>query len=124
MTDIFRRNKLLPVIIQDVDTNEVLMLAYMNEEAFKRTLETKLVHFFSRSRKKLWLKGETSGNFQQLRSLFVDCDKDALLLKVKQIGGACHNGYKSCFYREFKNGKWRVVQKRVFNPREKYGDKK
>ncbi|HHV97175.1 MAG TPA: phosphoribosyl-AMP cyclohydrolase [Clostridiaceae bacterium] len=96
----FNNDGLIPVIAQDVDTNEVLMLAYMNQEAFKKTLETGIAHYWSRSRKKLWMKGETSGHIQRVESIRIDCDNDALLLKVKQEGAACHTGNFSCFYRE------------------------
>ena len=96
----FDKNGLIPAIIQDYETGQVLMLAYMNEESFKLTLTTGKTHFFSRSRQKLWLKGETSGHFQSVRQIFIDCDKDALLLKVHQEGVACHTGNRSCFYRE------------------------
>ncbi|MFZ5376813.1 MAG: phosphoribosyl-AMP cyclohydrolase [Patescibacteria group bacterium] len=93
-------SQLLPVIVQEDKTGEVLMLAYTNRQALLETFKTKLVHFFSRSRKSLWKKGETSGNYLQLRSLFFDCDNDAILLKVKMLGGcACHTGEKSCFFR-------------------------
>jgi phosphoribosyl-ATP pyrophosphohydrolase/phosphoribosyl-AMP cyclohydrolase len=90
---------LVPVIVQDIYTNEVLMLAYMNEEAFNITRETKEMTYFSRSRQELWKKGETSGNFQYLKELRYDCDEDTLLAKVEQVGAACHTGNKSCFYR-------------------------
>jgi len=96
----FNSDGLIPVIAQDVDTNEVLMLAYMNQEAFEKTLETRIAHYWSRSRKKLWMKGETSGHVQRVESIKIDCDNDAILLKVKQEGVACHTGQFSCFYRE------------------------
>lgn len=96
---------LVPAIIQDYESNEVLMLAYMNKESFEKTLETKTTWFWSRSRKKLWNKGETSGNFQYVKSIAFDCDGDTLLIKVKQSGPACHTGSRSCFYREFWSGK-------------------
>jgi phosphoribosyl-AMP cyclohydrolase / phosphoribosyl-ATP pyrophosphohydrolase len=91
---------LVPVVTQDYRTNEVLMVAYMNEEAFNKTLETKQATYFSRSRNELWIKGQTSGHVQWVKSLFVDCDSDTLLLKVKQEGAACHTGAMSCFYQE------------------------
>jgi phosphoribosyl-ATP pyrophosphohydrolase/phosphoribosyl-AMP cyclohydrolase len=91
---------LIPVITQDYRTGEVLMLAYMNEEAFKETLKTGLMTYFSRSRQNLWLKGETSGHYQYVKSLSLDCDNDTLLAKVNQIGAACHTGSRSCFYQE------------------------
>ncbi|MCK4859646.1 MAG: phosphoribosyl-AMP cyclohydrolase [Candidatus Omnitrophica bacterium] len=116
----FNQDGLIPVIVQDVKTNKVLMLAYMNAEAFKKTLDSKKAHFFSRSRNKLWLKGETSKHYQFVQEIYVDCDKDTLLLKVKQVGGACHKGYYSCFYRRFENGQLKIVDNKVFNPEESY----
>ena len=101
---------LIPAVAQDIRTDEVLMLAYMNEESLKKTIETGKAHYYSRSRQKLWLKGETSGHFQQVRSISIDCDGDTLLLKVEQTGAACHTGHRSCFYTrletdELKTGK-------------------
>ena len=113
---------LLPVIAQDWSTGEVLMLAYMNELAWEKTLETGKVHYWSRSRSKLWLKGETSGHVQVLKEAYVDCDGDTILVKVEQLGGAaCHTGYKSCFYRRVDEGKLVVVGEPVFDPKEIYG---
>lgn len=94
----FKKNKLIPAIIQDYKTNQILMLAYMNEESLKLTLETKKTWFFSRSRNKLWNKGETSGHFQFVKEIYGDCDNDTLLIKVEQIGPACHTGNISCFF--------------------------
>lgn len=91
---------LVPAVIQDYETNEVLMLAYMNEESFAKTLETGKTWFFSRSRQSLWNKGETSGHFQYVRQIKYDCDGDTILIKVEQIGAACHTGNRTCFYRE------------------------
>ncbi len=102
---------LVPAIAQDYVTNDVLMLAYMNAEALKKTLITGKVHYYSRSRKLLWLKGETSGHFQQVKSIFYDCDADAVLVKVEQIGVACHTGHRSCFFSEFVDGKIVDVEK-------------
>ncbi|MCD6094157.1 MAG: phosphoribosyl-AMP cyclohydrolase [Candidatus Omnitrophica bacterium] len=116
----FNKDGLVPVIVQDIKSNRVLMLAYMNAEAFKKTLETRKAHFFSRSRNKLWLKGESSGHYQFVKEIYVDCDEDTLLLKVEQIGGACHKGYHSCFYRRLEDSQWRVVDKKVFEPEEVY----
>ena len=94
-------NGLIPVIAQDWKTGEVLMLAYMNEESVKKTLETKEMWYWSRSRKELWHKGDTSGNIQKVKEIYYDCDEDALLAKIEQIGGiACHTGKRSCFYRK------------------------
>lgn len=95
-------NGLVPAIVQEECSGEVLMLAYMNEESFKLTIETGTTWFFSRSRQKLWNKGETSGHFQYIKSIRFDCDGDTLLIKVVQIGAACHTGNKSCFYRKIK----------------------
>lgn len=97
-SEIFDKLKLVPAIIQEYDTNEVLMLAYMNKESFNKTLETGYTWFYSRSRKTLWNKGETSGNVQKVVSVFADCDNDTLLIKVIQTGPACHTGRKSCFF--------------------------
>lgn len=95
--DFSKLNGLIPAVVQDWKTKEVLMLAFMNEEAWKKTLKTGNVWYFSRSRKKLWLKGETSGHFQIIKNIKVDCDNDSILLEVEQIGNACHTGRKSCF---------------------------
>ena len=100
--DFSKNNGLVPVIVQDVDTNEVLMLAYMNEEALQKTIETGYAHYFSRSRNKLWKKGESSGHTQEVKDILVDCDNDTILLKVKQNGVACHTGRKSCFFTNLK----------------------
>ncbi len=97
----FNNDELIPVIIQDFSDNTVLMLAYMNLESIKRTVKNRLTCFWSRSRKKFWVKGETSGNFQKLKEIYYDCDGDTLLIKVEQIGNtACHTGNRSCFYRK------------------------
>ncbi|GAB6074182.1 bifunctional phosphoribosyl-AMP cyclohydrolase/phosphoribosyl-ATP diphosphatase HisIE [Nautilia lithotrophica] len=98
MVDFEKNGGLVPVIVQDADTNEVLMLAYMNEEALKLTQETGYAHYFSRSRNKLWKKGESSGHTQEVKDILIDCDNDTILLKVKQNGVACHTGRKSCFF--------------------------
>lgn len=114
-------DNLLPVIAQDAETGEVLMLAYMNEEAYRETLETGRAVYFSRSRQKLWRKGEESGNVQKVKSIHLDCDRDTLLLKVEQIGGAaCHEGYKSCFFREVTPEGLKITEKQVFDPKEVY----
>lgn len=112
---------LLPVITQCATSGEVLMLAYMNEEAFQKTLESGEAHYFSRSRNSLWHKGGTSGHVQKVRAMRLDCDNDALLLLVEQIGGAaCHTGYRSCFYRERKNDRVSECCPVVFDPKEVY----
>lgn len=95
----FNKNGLIPAIIQDYRTNTVLMMAYMNEEALRATIGTGVTHFWSRSRKKLWRKGETSGHIQIVKRILYDCDGDALLVQVEQVGSACHTGNRSCFYR-------------------------
>ena len=114
----FNKTPLIPVIAQDSETGDVLMLAYMNQEAFHETLQTGRVCYFSRSRNKLWRKGEESGNVQQLKELFYDCDADALLVKIHQVGGAaCHEGFRSCFFRKLTpDGQTQVVGERVFDP--------
>ena len=115
---------LVPAIAQDAATGEVLMLAYMNEEAWKRTLETGEAHYWSRSRKELWHKGGTSGNVQKVLSIRLDCDSDTVLLKIEQIGGAaCHEGYRSCFFRRAElapSGKTDICCPRVFDPSKVY----
>jgi phosphoribosyl-AMP cyclohydrolase len=112
---------LLPAIAQDAETGQVLMLAYMNRESYEETLATGRAVYFSRSRGKLWRKGEESGNVQEVRGIFVDCDADTILLKVHQIGGAaCHEGYPSCFFRQVTDSGLRVVGERVFDPKTVY----
>lgn len=95
----FNEEGLIPTIVQDINTHDVLMLAYMNEESLKKTIETGFAHYWSRSRKKLWKKGETSGNTQKVEEIYYDCDKDSLLLKVEQKGDACHTGNRTCFFK-------------------------
>ena len=120
----FDKHSLLPVIAQDFESGDVLMLAYMNREAYNETLNTGRVCYYSRSRQKLWRKGEESGNIQEVKELFFDCDADTLLVKVNQIGGAaCHEGYRSCFFRQItpSTGEVNTVGERVFDPAEVYG---
>ncbi|MFB3886702.1 MAG: phosphoribosyl-AMP cyclohydrolase [Thermodesulfobacteriota bacterium] len=113
---------LIPVIIQDASTNEVLMLGYMNRESWEKTLETKRSSFWSRSRNTFWVKGETSGHFQEVKEIYLDCDGDTLLLKVDQVGGAaCHTGFRSCFHRRYEKDVWKVIGEKVFEPKEVYG---
>ena len=120
----FARGGLLPAIAQDAQTGEVLMMAYMNEESFAETLRTGNAVYFSRSRNKLWRKGEESGHVQKVRAIYVDCDRDTILLSVEQIGGAaCHEGYKSCFFRQVTPEGLRVVAEKVFDPAAVYGEK-
>ena len=111
------KGDLVPAIVQDAKTGEVLMLAYMNREALAKTLETGKAHYWSRSRGRLWLKGESSGHFQRVVEARIDCDQDAVLLRVVQEGGACHTGYRSCFYRDLEG---KVVGEQVFDPDEVY----
>ncbi len=112
---------MLPAIVQDDETGEVLMLAYMNRDAWLKTLETGKATFWSRSRNALWLKGETSGHFQLVREVRMDCDDDTILLKVHQLGGAaCHTGYRSCFYRKLVNGVVENTGVRIFDPEDVY----
>ncbi len=115
-------NGLLPAIVQDHASGEVLMLAYINEKSWKKTMETGKAHYWSRSRKALWLKGESSGHVQVIREILVDCDADTVVFKVEQLGGAaCHKGYRSCFFRRVKDGKLVIDQEPVFNPKTVYG---
>jgi phosphoribosyl-AMP cyclohydrolase len=113
---------LLPAIAQDARSGQVLMLAFMNEEAWRQTLATGEVHYFSRSRSRLWKKGESSGHVQRLVQALVDCDGDAILLRVEQAGGAaCHTGHASCFFRRWESGRWAEVGQPVFDPAAVYG---
>ncbi|MCK5218012.1 phosphoribosyl-AMP cyclohydrolase [bacterium] len=112
---------LMVAIAQDVENGEVLMQAFMNEEALRLSLETGVAHYYSRSRKKLWKKGESSGHVQQVKEVRLDCDLDAVILKVHQIGGACHTGFRSCFYRVVNpDGSLREEGQKVFNPGQVY----
>lgn len=113
---------LLPAVVQDVASGEVLMLAWMNEEAWRRTLESGEAHFWSRSRRELWHKGATSGHVQRVRAVRLDCDSDAILLLVEQAGGAaCHTGHRTCFFREWREGALAVCAPMVFDPAAVYG---
>jgi phosphoribosyl-AMP cyclohydrolase len=119
--DFGKGDGLVPVIVQDDETGEVLMLAYMKREAWLKTLETGKATYWSRSRNELWVKGETSGHVQLVKEILVDCDSDTLLLKVHQVGGAaCHTGYKSCFYRRVINEKTEIIGEPVFKPEDVY----
>ncbi len=121
--DFDKMDGLLPVIAQDCKTNEVLMMAFMNKEAWELTLETGIVHYWSRSREKLWKKGETSGNIQHVKEIRVDCDDDCILIKIDQVGdAACHTGFQSCFYRVVRDKELIEDGVKVFNPEEKYGE--
>ena len=124
MLDFAKAGGLVSAIAQDAATGRVLMIAWMNPEAYAETVRTRRAVYFSRSRNRLWRKGEESGNVQEVQSIHVDCDGDAVLLKVTQVGGAaCHEGYPSCFFRELVEGELRVEGERVFDPAAVYGAK-
>src|SRR2546421_8863126 len=119
--DFDKSGGLVPAIAQDAETGVVLMLAWMNREAFEETLRTRRAVYFSRSRNRLWRKGEESGHVQEVREVYLDCDADTILLKVHQIGGAaCHEGYASCFFRRLEGDRLPVVAERVFDPTQVY----
>lgn len=121
--DFAKGQGLIPVIVQDWQTGDVLMLAYMNAASWQKTQELGQACFWSRSRQKIWRKGETSGHVQIIKEVYIDCDNDTLLLKVEQVGGAaCHTGYRSCFYRKIINGRTEIVGEKVFDPKEVYGE--
>ena len=112
---------LIPAIIQDADNKRIVMMAYMNEAAVLATVRTGKTNFWSRSRKKFWVKGESSGHTQDVHSIQIDCDKDTLLIQVTQHGAACHNGYYSCFYRTLDGqGQWQTTEERLFDPEKVY----
>ena len=125
--------ELVIAIAQDYQTNDILMVAFMNKEAVEQTLKTKNAHYYSTSRQKQWLKGESSGNVQTVKEMYIDCDADALIMKVDQIGAACHEGYRSCFFRQLDINKENididnltdddveVISERLFDPKEMYG---
>jgi len=114
-------NGLVPAIAQDYKTGKVLMLAFMNKEALKKTMETGKAWYYSRSRNKLWMKGEQSGHEQIVKEILTDCDTDSILLKVVQTGAACHNGYETCFYQDINGNK---IEKKVFEPKKVYKNKR
>src|SRR5207244_9186919 len=119
MVDFEKAGGLVPAIAQDAETGEVLMLAWMNRDAYEETLRTGRACYFSRSRNKLWRKGEESGNVQEVRGVYIDCDADTILLKVRQIGGAaCHEGYQSCFFRQVEGDGCKIVGERIFDPKQ------
>ena len=123
--DFSKLDGLLPAVIQDHATGRVLMVGFMNEEAFRKTIETGFATFYSRSRQKLWLKGESSGHRLVVKEISTDCDQDAVLVKVEALGpGVCHNGYRSCFYRRFENGDWLESEPRTYDPDAVYGGSK
>ena len=120
--DFEKGNGLIPAIAQDAKTNEIFMLAYINKDAWENTLKTGKATYFSRSRNKLWVKGETSGHVQIIKEILVDCDNDAVIFKIEQIGNAaCHTGYRSCFYRKAEGNKLTAIGKKIFNPKEFHG---
>jgi phosphoribosyl-AMP cyclohydrolase len=116
----FDNRGLVPTIIQDYKNGDILMLAYMNRESLQKTLSSGKTHFWSRSRQKLWLKGESSGHTQEVKELFIDCDMDAVLIKVEQKVAACHTGYRSCFYRKLEGEGFAVVGEKVFEEGDVY----
>jgi len=119
--DFDKTGGLVPAIVQDNETGEILMLAYMNQEALNATLSTGKATYYSRSRQSLWVKGETSGNVQLVKEIRIDCDDDTVLIKVEQLGGAaCHTGHRSCFYKKVENGTIRIVGEPIFDPKEVY----
>ncbi len=121
MIDFEKSGGLVPAVAQDAKTGQVLMLAWMNREAFEETRRTGRACYFSRSRNRLWRKGEESGHYQEVREVLVDCDADTILLKVHQIGGAaCHEGYASCFFRRVEGDGTKVIAEKVFDPKDIY----
>ena len=123
MTPDFKKSGgLIPAIAQDYKTGEVLMLAYMNQQAWEETLKTGKATYWSRSRQELWIKGQSSGHQQIVKEIRIDCDADTVLLKIEQLGGAaCHTGHRSCFHRKVENGSVRIIGEPVFDPKEVYG---
>ena len=122
--DFDKQSGLITAVVQDASTRRVLMVGYMNREALDKTVGTGRVTFFSRSRQRLWTKGESSGHYLLLKSIATDCDGDALLVEAEPIGpGICHNGYESCFYRTFENGNWRESEEKAYEPDAVYGVK-
>ena len=122
--DFAKLNGLITAVIQDHATGRVLMVGFMNEEAFRKTVETGFATFFSRSRNKLWLKGESSGHKLVVKNIATDCDLDALLIQVEALGpGVCHEGYQSCFFRTLEGGEWKESEVRVYDPNAVYGGK-
>jgi phosphoribosyl-AMP cyclohydrolase len=123
--DYSKLDGLIPAVIQDHSTARVLMVGFMNEEAFRKTVETGFATFYSRSRNKLWLKGESSGHRLAVKSIRTDCDEDCVLVEVEALGpGVCHEGYESCFFRELENGEWCVRDTKSYDPAAVYEEKK
>ena len=122
--DFSKLDGLVAAVIQDWKSGRVLMVGFMNEEAFRKTIETGNAVFYSRSRNKLWLKGETSGHKLVVKEISTDCDRDAVLLKVEALGpGVCHEGYESCFFRRLDGNEWRIVEARAYDPAAVYGNR-
>jgi phosphoribosyl-AMP cyclohydrolase len=120
--DFAKSGGLITAVVQDHGSGRVLMVGYMNQESFRKTVETGFVTFYSRSRAKLWMKGETSGHRLVVKDIATDCDRDALLVRVEALGpGVCHEGYQSCFYRRLENGEWTVCDERAYEPETVYG---
>lgn len=120
----YDKDGLIPAIVQDADTGEVLMMAYMNRNSLEDSIRTGKTHFWSRSRKKYWMKGESSGHTQDIQAIYIDCDGDTLLIKARQHGAACHEGYKNCFFRQHTpGGEWKVIAERLVDPATVYGAK-
>ena len=119
----FNEQGLIPAIIQEEGTGRVLMMAWMNADSIRDTIDKGKTHFWSRSRQKYWMKGESSGNTQQVKDVAYDCDADTLLIQVEQIGAACHEGYKSCFFTSVKEGESKITEERLIDPEEMYGKK-
>ena len=123
--DFAKNGGLITAVIQDHLTGRVLMVGYMSEEAFQKTVETGFATFYSRSRRKLWLKGESSGHRLVVKEIATDCDLDAVLVKVEALGpGVCHEGYQSCFFRRLESGEWKVAEERTYDPQAVYGGQK
>jgi phosphoribosyl-AMP cyclohydrolase len=121
MIDFDKAGGLVPVIAQDAESGVVLMLAWMNRDAYEETLRTRRAVYFSRSRNRLWRKGEESGHYQEVRDILIDCDADTILLKVHQVGGAaCHEGYQTCFFRRVEGEDAKVIAQKVFDPKDVY----
>lgn len=121
--DFTKLDGLVAAVIQDATSGRVLMVGFMNQEAFRKTVESGYATFYSRSRNKLWLKGESSGHRLVVKEISTDCDKDTVLLKVDALGpGVCHEGYQSCFFRRLENGEWKVTEERAYDPATVYGN--
>jgi phosphoribosyl-AMP cyclohydrolase len=120
----YNEEGLIPAIVQDAETGEVLMMAWMNRQSIEDSIKTGRTHFWSRSRKKYWMKGESSGHVQEIQEILTDCDADTLLIRARQHGAACHEGYRNCFFRKLdKDGAWQVCAERLIDPEQVYGKK-